>query len=71
MLGSCGLDVENIFCLYVQLNCTYATFQACHDNRRLPNLPIYSLLGTLKYWHGVDEHEHCEDDEMKPGESFR
>jgi nitronate monooxygenase len=25
----------------------------------------------LKYWHGVDKHEHCEDDEMKPGKSFR
>lgn len=29
------------------------------------------MLGTLKYRHCVNEHEHCEHDEVKTGKRFR
>ena len=29
------------------------------------------MLGTLKYRHCVNEHEHCEYDEVKTGKRFR
>ena len=29
-----------------------------------------SVLGTLQYWHCVNQHEHGEDDEVQASKSF-